>query len=333
LWAVADDPSLVDTVHASETNKVYAWPNSLVAYPTGQTARGVIAFAPRKNELGLLKPSGVWAITAATNSTGVAFNNISVQQKDDGTKGCIAEDSVVVRGDMALWLGAHAVYMWDDRGIRDVSSGKVKPWFKKGSTYFNSSRFQNAFGKWNEETECYELHLAANGSSTEDRWVSYSPSLDAWFGPHKTGALTPTHAFWLKDENGLPMMIVGGSDGVLYTGNSSNKRDGASTAIDMDCYGPWHVGDTPDRVHTWLQLSMLSRVEAAGTASVTPIFGTNVSGASSGTSMTHTLTTGRELLNRIGSGNVCRLRIRKNTVNQSMTLYGYELPWFTNGRR
>ena len=332
FWAVADDPTLMDTVYACETNKVYAWPNTLVAYPTGQSATGVIAFATRKNQLGLLKNAGVWAVSGATNSTGVTFSNISVGQIDDGTKGCTAVESVVSRGDVAFWLGANAVYMWDDKGVQDISSAKVKPWFQS-DTYFNRSRFQYAFAKWNEVTECYELHLAAAGDSTENRWVSYHPASGAWFGPHVTAAFTPTHGFWLRDVNNLPMVITGGSDGVLYTGNSANKRDGAATAIDMDCYGPWHVGDTPDRVHTWLQLSMLSRVESSGTAAITPYYGTNVSTVTTGTDMTHTLTTGRELLNRIGSANICRLRIRKNTVNTGMTLYGYELPWFTNGRR
>lgn len=332
FWGAADDPSLADFVYACETNKVYAWPNTLVAYPTGQSVNGVIAFATRKNQLGILKNGGVWAVSAATNSTGVTFGNISLNQIDDGTKGCMAEDSVVSRGDTAFWLGSNAVYMWDDRGVNDISSAKVKTWFQS-DTYFNRTRFQYAFAKWNEVTSCYELHLAAAGDSTENRWVSYNPETGAWFGPHRTGALTPTHGFWLRDVNNLPLVITGGSDGVLYTGNSSNKRDGAATAIDMDCYGPWHVGDSPDRTHTWLQLSLLSRVEASGTAEVTPIFGTNVSSAISGTAMTHTLTTGRELLNRIGSGNICRLRIRKNTVNTSLTLYGYELPWILNGRR
>lgn len=332
FWGVADDPILVDTVYACDTNKVYSWPNFLVAYPTGQSANGVVALVPRKNQLGLLKNNGVWAISAATNSTGVSFSNISVNQIDEGTKGCIAADSVVSRGDTAFWLGANAVYMWDDRGVNDISSASVKTWFQS-DTYFNRTRFQYAFGKWNEVTGCYELSLANAGDSTENRWVSYNPELNAWFGPHKTGAFTPSHGFWFRDANGLPIVITGGTDGVLYTGNSTLKHDGAATAIDMDCYGPWHVGDSPDLTHTWLQLSMLSRVESSGTADVTPIFGTSPSGASSGTTQTHTLTTGRERMSRIGVGNVCRLRIRKNAVNTGMTLYGYELPWYTNGRR
>jgi hypothetical protein len=333
FFAVADDPSLVDTVYASETNKVYAWPNTLVAYPTGQTEKGVIAFAPRRNSLGFLKANGVWTLNASSSSTGIAISNSTLNQIDGSDKqGCVAEDSVIVVGGNAYWLGRNAFYEWSDNGIVDVSSAQVKPWFNS-SAYFNRSRFQYAFSRYNEVTNSIELHLAATGASTEERWVSFNLNNRKWYGPHKTGALTPTHGFHLVDANGLPMTIVGGSDGVLYTGNSSNQRDGAATAIDMDCYGPWHHGGDPDKHHTWLQLSLLSKVESAGTAEVTPYLGVAPGNASAQTAMTATLTLGRELLNRIGFGAVCRLRIRKNTVNQSMTLYGYELPWFTNGRR
>ena len=319
FFAVADDPSLVDTVYASETNKVYAWPNSLVAYPTGQTEKGVIAFAPRRNQLGFLKNTGVWALNASSSSTGIAISNSTLNQIDGSDEqGCVAEDSVVVKGDKAYWLGRNAVYEWSDSGIIDITSDTVKPWFNS-DTYFNRSRFPNAFGRYNRVTNSYELHLAALGSSTEDRWVSFNLTNRKWYGPHKTGAFTPTHGFSLVDANGLPMTIVGASDGVLYAGNSSNKRDGAATAIDMDCYGPWHSGGDPDKTHTWLQLSALSKVESAGTAEITPYIGVAPANAVAQTAQTHTLTLGRELLNRIACAAVCRLRIRKNTVNQSLT--------------
>ena len=331
FWAVADDPSLVDTVYVSETNAVYAWPNSIVAYPNGQTDRGVIAFAPRKNALGLLKETGVWVVNASSGSTGVALNNINVGQIDgSGKQGCMAEDSVQVIAGNAYWLGRNAVYEWSDEGIADISSDLVKPWFNS-DTYFNRSRFRQAFGRYNEVTNSYELHLAAAGESTENRWVSFNLTNRKWYGPHKTGAFTPTHGFNLVDANGLPVTIIGASDGVIYTGNSSNKRDGAATAIDMDCYGPWHVGNGPDRFHTWLDLSVLSKIEAAGTMDVIPYIGGL--DASAGSTITHTLTTGREALRRLGSGRLARLRFRKNTVNQSATIYGYELPWFEHGRR
>lgn len=331
FFAVADDPSLVDTVYASETNKVYAWPNALVAYPTGQTEKGVIAFAPRKNALGLLKNTGVWSISASASSTGINLENATFNQIDGSDdQGCIAEDSVLVIGGKAYWLGRNAVYEWSDEGIKDITSDTVKPWFNS-ATYFNRSRFQYAFARYNKVTNSYELHLAAAGSSNEDRCVKFNLTNRKWYGPDKYGGITPTHGFHLVDANGIPMTIIGGSDGVLYTGNSANKRDGAATAIDMDCYGPWHHGDDPDKMHTWLQLSVLSKIEAAGTLDVIPYVGGL--DASAGTTISHTLTTGRELLSRLGVGRLARLRFRKNTVNQSVTIYGYELPWITNGRR
>jgi hypothetical protein len=333
FWAVADDSSLVDTVFVCNTNKVYSWPNQVVAYPAGQTEKGIIGFAARKNSLAFLKTTGVWAITGVSSATGINFSKISVHQIDDGKKGCVAEDTILVIGDAAYWLGRNGMYEWtDEHGIISVSDETVKPWFQS-DTYFNRTRFPYAFSRYNEVTNSIELHLAAAASSTEDRWVSFNLSTRKWYGPHKTGALTPTHAWHQYDASGLPMTLVGGSDGVIYAGNSANKRDGAATAIDMDCYGPWHVGDTPDRMHTWLQLSMLTNVEASGTMDITPYLGVGPKNASAGADISHTLTTGRELLRRIGHGAVMRLRMRKNTVNTSATIYGYEIPWFTNGRR
>jgi hypothetical protein len=328
LWAVSnEDP---DTILISETNKVYAWPNSVVAYPKGQDSLGVIAFAKRRNQLGFLKRNGVWMVNATSGNTGIAVDNLSVKQISWENTGCIAEDSVVTIGDTVYWLGRDGVYEWTDDGVHSISKDLTHPWFTS-DTYFNRTRFQYAFGRYNEITNSYELHLAGVGDSTETRWVSFNLTNRKWYGPHKTGALTPTHAAHLVDANGLPVTLVGGSDGVIYTGNSSNKRDGAATAIDMDCYGPWHHGGDPDKTHTWLQLSVLSKIESAGTMDVIPYVGGL--DASAGTTITHTLTTGRELLSRLGVGRLARLRFRKNTVNQSATIYGYELPWITNGRR
>jgi hypothetical protein len=127
------------------------------------------------------------------------------------------------------------------------------------------------------------------------------------------------------------MTLVGGSDGVIYAGNSSSTRDGAATAIDMDCHGKFHYGNDPDFMHVWLQPTILSKIEAAGTMTITPYVGEL--NASAGTALTHTLTTGREKLARLGVGRLAQLRFRKNTVNQSATIYGYILPWLTRGRR
>lgn len=332
LWAVADDPNLVDTVYATETNKVYAWPNSLVAYPTGLDKEGIIGFAVLKNQLGFLKRNGLWMISGSSGSTGINIENVSVQQVvTPGNGGCMSADTIVTIRDKAYWLGRDGVYEWDGSAVHNISNDQVYPWFTT-DTYFNRTRFSNAFARFNELSSQYELHLAAAGSSVEDRWVSFNIDNRSWYGPHKTDAFTPSHAALAINSDGLPVTLVGGTDGIIYTGNSSNKRDGSATAIDMDCYGPFHATDAPDIEHFWGQLSMLTRVEAAGTLTVTPYVGRLNAVAQA--AITHDLTLGRELLRILGDGPLCRLRIRKNTVNQSATILGYEIsPVFENGRR
>lgn len=331
LWAITDDPDLADSVFVCETNKVYAWPNQLVAYPTGQDKDGLVGFAPRQNELGLLKRTGLWKVNASASGTGIALTNASLNQIAFETAGCISADTIVAVRDRVYWLGRDGVYEWGPDGVVNITNETVGPWFKSG-TYFNRARFANAFARYNELRNQYELHLAANGSSVEDRWVSFNLSNRKWYGPHKTGALTPTSGAHLIDADGLPVTLVGGSDGVIYTGNSANLRDGAATAIDMDCYSPWHSADAPNIEHFWGQLSMLTKVEAAGTLSITPYVGRL--NAAAGTAISHDLTLGRELLRRLGDGALMRLRVRKNTVNQGATIYGYEVePVFENGKR
>lgn len=332
FWGIADDPSLLDTIYASSTNKVYTFPDSLVAYPTGQDEKGIIGFGVRRNQLGFLKRSGLWMISSSSGSTGVNLSNVSLQQVAFEKAGCIAEDTIITINDKVYWLGRDGVYEWDDDSVHSITDDLVAPWFRKDGTYFNRSRFENAFARYNEITNSYELHLAATGSSDEDRWISFNLTNRKWFGPHKTALFTPSHAGHLTDADGLPVTLVGATSGVIYTGNSANKRDGAATAIDMDCFGPFHSGGEPDYEHYWGELSMLTKVESAGTLEITPYVGRL--GVAAGTAFNHTLTTGRERLQRLGRGALARLRFRKNTVNQSATIYGYEIsPYHVVGRR
>lgn len=324
LWGVSDDPDDVDSVTYSEDGLVYAWPNSITAYPTGQDSQGIVAFAPRRNELGILKRNGVWQISGNSNAT------FQVIQLVYDKAGCVAPDSVVVANDKAYWLGRDGIYEWGTDGVRNVSDGLVKPWFTT-DTYFNRGRFVNAFAKYNEARNSYELHLAALGSSTEDRWVSFNLTNRKWFGPHKTGAFTPSHAYKGQDSNGLPIVLVGGTDGTIYTANNSTYHDGSATAIDFDVYGPFHHGDEPDVHHLWQSISILSKVESGGTLSIIPYLGRL--NAAAGTTISHDLTTGRERLSTIGAGAMVRLRFSQATNNQGCTIYGYELPFLELGRR
>ena len=329
LWGVPDDPTLHDVVYASETNKVYAWPNTIPVGQAGADSQGIVAFAKRRNQLGILKRNGVWQISGSASSTGIAVANIGVSQIGFDL-GCVAPDSVIAINDKVYWLGEDGVYEWSDAGIRNITNDSVGPWFKS-DTYFNRSRFASAFAKYNKKTNSYELHLANAGDSTENRWVSLSMTTGKWLGPHKTDAFTPSHSHHCMDSNGLPVVLVGGTDGVVYAGNSANYRDGASTAIDFDTYGPWHHGEAPTIEHYWGELTMVSKVEAAGSLTVTPTVGWLDSSA--GAAITHALTTGRERLRRLGTGKLMRVRMRHNTVNQGVSVMGYEVPWHELGQR
>lgn len=326
LWGISDDPSYVDTVFYTDDGLVYTWPNSLVAYPKGQDAEGVVAFAARRDQLGLLKRSGVWKVAGSSNSN-FAVEQIAVEQ---GRGGCVAPESVIVVNDCAYWLGKDGVYEWSASGVTCISDAKVGPWFR-GDVYFNRSRFANAFARYNPRTTSYELHLAAAASSSEDRWVSFNITNRGWYGPHKTALFTPSVGAIAEDANGLFLTIVGGTDGIIYTGNSANYRDGAATAIDMDVYPPFHFENAPDIDHYFGELSMLTKVEGAGTLTVTPTVGRL--NAAAGSAISHDLTKGRERLRRIGTGAGARLRMQQATVNQGCTIYGYEIETHELGRR
>jgi hypothetical protein len=337
FWGIADNPSLIDTVFASETNKVYAWPNQLVAYPTGQDEKGIIGFAVRKNQLGLLKRNGLWQISGTSGSTGVAVANVSVQQVALAP-GSMSPDAVVsVPGDRVIYLGRDGVYEWSDQGVQSISKDQVHPWFST-DTYFNRTRWANAFMRYNWKLNQVELHLAAAGSSSEDRWVSFNLTNRKWYGPHKTAAFTPQSGCDLIDGDGLPLTFVGGTDGVVYVGNRAVYTDGASSAIDMDCFGPFHNMDSPDIQKFWGQLSFLNKVESSGSLTVTPYLLTDtgdISNVAAGTDFTVDLTKGAQQLDgRIGDGRALRLRMRQNTNAVNATIYGYEIDKvFENGRR
>lgn len=334
LWGVGSDAASVDTVVYSESRKVYAWPNSLVAYPTGQDTQGIVAFAPRRDQLGVLKRDGLWQIAgAASGSSGIS--NPSLVQVVYGKAGCIAPDTVVTVNDKSYWLADDGVWEWGPSGVQNITDETVKPWFESKSAdnlYFNPAQFANAFARFNVKTNSYELHLALAGSSNIDRWVSFNLTNRKWYGPHKTDAFTPSHAYLAKDANNLPMSLVGGTDGVIYVANQSTFRDGSNTAIALDAIGPFHNANAPDIEHFWGQLSMLTKIEGAGILTVVPTVGRLDTAPQA--PMTHNLTTGREQLPILGDGAMCQLRFKQLDVNQGATIYGYEIdPVFENGRR
>lgn len=330
LWGVADTADLQDTVFISETNKVYAWPNSLTAYPTGQDATGIVGFGCRRNQLGLLKRNGLWQISGSSSGTGISVTNLAVSQIAFGKAGSLSPESIITINDRVYWLGNDGVYEWSDEGVRNITDDSVSPWFKT-DTYFNRSRFPNAFAKYNELRNTYDLHLAPAGASVESRWISFNLTNRRWYGPHLTSAFTPTHATSLVDANGLPYAIVGGSNGIIYVANQATFRDSTATAIDFDVDGPFHFGNAPDIEHYFGELSILSRIEGAGFLTITPTVGRL--NASAGTAILHDLTKGRESLRRLGVGAGCQLNFRQPAVNEGVSIYGYEVETHELGKR
>ena len=323
LWGVSSAADKVDEVIYTEENKVYAWPNRLTAWPTGQHREGVVGLAPRRDELGVIKKGGLWQITG----DGDTFGLVQVQA---GQGGGISADTIIAIDDYVYWLGDDGVWEWGPDGLKNISDEMVAPWFKS-DVFFNRTRFQYAFAKYNAVRKTYDLHLAGTGDSTETRWVSYNIENKKWYGPHLTSAFTPSAAELVQDSNDLPMVLMGGTNGIVYKMNQSTFHDGTVTAIAMDITGPMHFANAPDIEHYWDMLSMLTKVESAGTMTITPTVGRLNSAA--GSAITHTLTTGRERLRRLGAGAGVQLRFQQSTVDVGGTIFGYEIPFHELGRR
>jgi len=249
-----------------------------------------------------------------------------------GFGGGVATDSCIVVDNIAYWLGKDGIYEWSDRGIVNIAKEKVNAWFTT-DTYFNRSRFPNCYAGYNSVLDVVYFHLAAAGSSSEDRWIAWHRKERAWLGPHKTDLFTPNATMMVEDANSLPILLVAGTNGVIYSANRSTRTDGAGTAVDMDVYGKAHDENTPDIEKFWGEMSILSKKEASGSLTVTPYFGVHPDSLTAATAFTHDLTTGRERLGRVGQGGVLQLRFRQNTAGVDTTLLGYEIPNHELGRR
>lgn len=331
LWAVSAAVGERDDVLFTEVDTFYGFSadNSLPAYPKGADQFGVTGFARRRDALGVLKRDRVLKIIGSSPDD---FEVIILAERI----GCVAPESVVVIRDTAYWLGLDGVYRWDDAGVVCISRATVDPWFTTDFV-FNRGRFQNAFAEWNPVLNTYDLHLAALGSSVEDRWISFHLDLEEWLGPHQTAAFTPTCAALLEASTDVQLPVLGAADDYVYLLNqdaSSDISGGAVTsAIDAFFEPRWHHNKAPDITHFWGRLSVLSRFQSAGqTLTITPYVGRL--DAVAGTPFTHDLTKGREIFQNLGVGPLCRVRFEQHTAGWGFVVYGYEIkPTFEVGLR
>ena len=313
-----------DFVYVSGNRDISSWAESrrLTIQSKGEDSYGVTAFMVRRDELVIAKRRKLWKLI------GTSPDDFELVLIADGVGAMVQEACVVVR-DTCYFLGEDGFYEYGTNGVVKLSRDMVQPWFTT-DTYFNRAKFANAFVKYNQLYDKVELHLANVGDTDINRWVEFDLKQRVWFGIHKTDAFTPTCAGAMDDSNGFSTPVIGGSNGFLYRQNQSAARDD-TTAINMDITTKFHSGNTPDIEHFWDQVSVFNKVEAAGTLTVTATVGDLDASAQSGQSVD--LTNDRTVLPRLGYGRFAQLRFQHSTDNQSVTIYGYEIPMFEVGRR
>lgn len=313
-----------DDVWVSGNREIYSWAESrkFTVKSEGEDSTGVTAFMARRDELIMAKRRKLWKLIGTEPAD---FEQILIA---DGI-GAINQDAAIVIRDTCYFLGEDGFYEYGPEGVRKLSRDKVQPWFTTDD-YFNRTYFTSAFAKYNQLYDKIELHLPAAGSTNIDRWVEYDLKQKEWFGPHKTGAFTPTCAGAMDDSNGFSTPVIGASNGFLYRQNQTNGTD-AGTAIDMDVTTKFHSGNTPDIEKFWDQPSILTKIEDGGILQVTATVGDL--DASPQTTVNIDLTEGRDKFPRLGYGRFVQFRFQNAENNRGLTIFGYELPYFEVGRR
>lgn len=322
LWGVSRLD--IDTLRYTEAGTSYAWgPLNVEPIPrVGQDDRGIIQLAPRREGLGVGRQNSLHQIT------GNSIRDFRRQTISE-LVGFEGSEAVVVRESTVFFLWKDGVYQWDSGGIVSLSDKKVRSWFTKDDT-FNRSRFRYAKMGLNLLRNTLVLQLAAAGSSNEDRWIEYSLDDQTWWGPHKTDAWTPTCNTYIYDANGLPIWVMGTSDGFIVK-EQATRTDNTATGIALDVVGKFHDMQTPDIQKYFGELSLISEIQAAGTLTVTPYVGGL--DASAGTAISADMTLGRQRLRRLGTGRFCKLQFTHSTAAQDVELFGYQLPFHEVGRR
>jgi hypothetical protein len=265
LWACSSE--YPDRVNFSGNLLHYAWnqSNYVTAKPEGEDLEGVTGFATRRDELGVGKRRSLWKIIGTAPSN---FQMIRVSNE----VGIWAAESPVVIRDEAYFLGEDGVYKWGPGGVTPLSRDKVHPWFTRDDE-FNRAEFANAFAKYNQRYDCYELHLCSAGQTAHDRWIAFDLRRGIWLGPHKTTAFAEaTCAGVVEDANNLVVPVQGTADGYLYKQNQAAFNDDGD-AVSFLAISKKHHADSPDAEKYWGEISVHSKEESQGTLLITPNVG------------------------------------------------------------
>lgn len=314
----------VDALRYTETSKMYAWPstNRLIIPREGNDDRGITGILARRDALAIGRQNSLVEVKGDSNSN---FRIVKLSQ-EIGIEG---DDSCAQFRDSFFFLSKDGVYTWDNDGINCISDGKTRAWFNT-DTYFNRSRFRYSVGRIDPLTNRYQLLLSAAASTSLDRWIEYDIINKTWWGPHKTDDFTPSWMSTLIDANNLAQPIIASTAGYFYK-EQDTRTDGTATGIALDVEGKFHDMNTPDIFKYFGQLSLISKVQSAGTLSIIPYVG-DLS-ASAGSTISADMTLDRQRLRRLGVGRFCKLVFQHSTNAQDVELYGYELPFHEIGRR
>lgn len=323
LWGKSS--TYPDYLRYTEATKMYAWTstNTLLIPKLGGDTRGIIGIIPRREALIVGRRDRLFQVTGDSNTN---FRVTKLQEN----LGIESADSIIVYNDVAYWLSTQGVCSMDQGGtIKVLSDGKVASWFGT-DTYFNRARFQYAVGRVDEDQNKYQLLLCSAGSTDLDRWIEYDIANGTWWGPHKTDAFTPTWIANILDANNNKIPVLASSSGFFFK-EQPTRTDDTSTGIALDVVGKFHDMGTPDIHKLFMQLSLISKVQAAGTLTITPTVGDLGSGAQAAISADMTLD--RQKLRNLGLGRYVKLNFTHSTAGQDVELFGYELPFFEVGRR
>lgn len=322
LWGVGDvDPS---NLRFSEPDAFWSWPtsNGLIVGNPGRDAFGVQSLVPRREALGVGRRDQMWQVT------GESADDFRLVKLSENT-GVESNESMVVYRDTAFWLWKDGVYQWDAEGIRNVSDAAVGSWFGTDS-YFNPDMFQYSFAVFDPSRNKYRLFLAAAESTSIDRWVEYDVASKTWWGPHKTDAFTPTCSFIHSDDSDKTEAVFGSSSAYIWE-EQDTATDSTSTGIAIDVDTRYFDGDLADAEKYWGELSIIGKVQSAGTITVTPKVG--YLDAVAQTPISYDMTKGRQRLRRLGQGKVMQINLQHSTANEPVEIYGFQLPFNVVGRR
>lgn len=321
LWGVSRTD--IDTLRYTTVDTSYGWSalNFIPIPRIGQDQRGIIQCFGRKEGLGVARQNSLHQISGNSRKD-FRRQTISEMVGMEGSEAFVVSDSTV------FFLWKDGVYQWDGSGISSLTDKKVRSWFTKDDT-FNRSRLQYAKMSLNPQRNSLVLQLAAAGSSNEDRWIEYSFADHTWWGPHKTDDFTPSCNTWVYDANGLPIWIVGSSNGHLWK-EQTTRTDGI-TGIAFDVIGKHHDMQTPDIEKFFGMPSVIYKAQGAGTLVLTPYIGGLNAGAGSGINIDMTLD--RQRLPRLGTGRFAKLQFTHSTAGQDIELFGFEIPFHELGRR